>query len=437
MANPFIKNIDLLNVSKLLYNSEKTFAEKMDREDPLSKYRDEFYFPRDSDGKEQIYLCGNSLGLQSKRAVTEVEAVMEQWKSLGVKGHFNSELPWVQFHLSLKEKMALLVGAKLSEVTLMNTLTVNLHLMLTSFYRPNGKRTKILIEQDVFPSDQFAVESHLEWHGLDNSENLIFVPKSSTSELINEDKIKAILKEQGDEIALVLLGGLNYYTGQLLNISKITDWAHEAGCIVGFDLAHAVGNAPLSLHDANVDFGVWCTYKYMNAGPGSIAGAYVHERYHDEIGLPKLKGWWGNKRSTRFGMRDGFDPEVGIESWQISCQPILSLAPVKASLEMLHEAGMKPLRNKSILLTGYLEYLIQSLESDRIRIITPKIQSERGCQLSIFIEGADRTVHDRLTKAGVITDWRNPGVIRVAPVPLYNSYEDVWSFVDVLRNVLG
>ncbi|WP_235297599.1 kynureninase [Portibacter marinus] len=436
MANPFIKNIDLLDVSNMLYDRDQSFADKMDREDPLRQYKADFYFPKNQEGVEMTYLCGNSLGLQSKQTQAAIQQVSEQWKDYGVKGHFNGEHPWVPFHLGLKENMSKIVGALPSEVTLMNTLTVNLHLMLTSFFRPEGRRNKILIEQDVFPSDRYAIESHLEWHGLSIEDHLIYIPKSTHNGLVDEKIIKDFLTENGEEIALVLIGGVNYYTGQFLNIPAITQWAHEQGCIIGFDLAHAVGNVPLALHDANVDFAVWCTYKYLNAGPGSIAGAFVHERHHDDRGIPKLKGWWGHDAEIRFKMRDAFKPAPGIESWQISCQPILSLAPVKASLEMFIAADMKAIRNKSILLTGYLEFLLKELKTDRIKILTPALQAQRGCQLSIFIESADESVHHELTKAGMITDWRNPGVVRVAPAPLYNGYRDVWEFVKALKKVL-
>ncbi|MCL4106446.1 UNVERIFIED_CONTAM: hypothetical protein GTU68_030404 [Idotea baltica] len=333
--------------------------------------------------------------------------------------------------------MAKVVGAKAEEVTLMNTLSVNLHLMMTSFYRPSGKRTKILIEADAFPSDRYAVESHIEWHGLSIEENLIFIPRDKHSETIKESTIKEILEERGDEIALIMIGGVNYYSGQFFNLSQITKWGHEKGCVVGFDLAHAAGNVPLGLHDSGVDFAVWCTYKYLNAGPGSIAGAFVHEKHHNDQGFPKLKGWWGHNPEIRFAMRDDFDPAQGVESWQISCQPILSLAPVKASLEMFEEAGMKALRNKSVLLTGYLEYLLETLSNDSLEIITPNLQSARGCQLSILLKKGDKQIHDKLIEKGIVADWRNPNVIRVAPAPLYNTYVDVWKFVESLKAIIN
>jgi kynureninase len=436
MANPFIKNIDLLDISKLVYENGVEFAQRMDREDPLAKFKERFYFPKTREGEDLIYFCGNSLGLQSKQAEEETLAILEQWRTLGVKGHFNGQRPWVSFHLDLKDQMAEVVGAKASEVTIMNTLSVNLHLMLASFYQPKGKRTKILIEQDVFPSDRYAVESQIEWHGLSVEDNLIYIPRARHAETTDKSTIKAILEEQGEEIALVLIGGVNYYTGQLFDLARITKWGHEKGCKVGFDLAHAAGNVPLGLHDANVDFAVWCTYKYLNAGPGSIAGAFVHERFHNERSLPKLKGWWGHNPEIRFGMREEFDPAPGVESWQISCQPILSLAPVKASLDMFEEAGMKALRNKSVLLTGYLEFLLNQMKIEDIEIITPKLQSERGCQLSILLKKGDKSVYDSLLESGIVVDWRNPDVIRVAPAPLYNGYEEVWRFCEALKKAL-
>jgi kynureninase len=437
MANPFIKNINLLDVSKLLYENGEDFAKRMDAEDPLAKYKADFYFPKGKNGEDLIYFCGNSLGLQSKQAEEVTLSVLEQWKELGVKGHFNGDRPWVSFHLGLKDQMANVVGAKASEVTLMNTLSVNLHLMLTSFYKPKGSRTKILIEKDVFPSDRYAVESHIEWHGLSVEENLIYIERSKYSETVDKESIKQIIEEQGEEIALIMIGGVNYYTGQLFNLSQITEWGHSKGCMVGFDLAHAAGNVPLALHDANVDFAVWCTYKYLNAGPGSIAGAFVHERHHDDSTLPKLKGWWGHNAEIRFGMREDFEPAPGVESWQISCQPILSLAPVKASLDMFEEAGMKAIRNKSVLLTGYLEFLLRQMGDEEIEIITPQLQSERGCQLSILLKKGDRRVYESLIESGIVVDWRNPNVIRVAPAPLYNGYLEVWQFCEALKQALG
>lgn len=436
MTNPFVKNIDLLNVSHLLYEEGQAFAQKMDRDDPLAKYKEGFNFPANSEGRKHIYFCGNSLGLQSKKAEEATLEILEQWKTLGVKGHFNGKRPWVDLHLSMKESMAEIVGGQVEEVTLMNTLSVNLHLMLTSFYRPKGKRTKILIEQDVFPSDRYAVESQIEWHGLNAADNIIYVPRSSSKETINELAIKEILDDQGDEIALVLIGGVNYYTGQFFNIPQIVKWGHARGCLVGFDLAHAVGNVPLALHDAEVDFAVWCTYKYLNGGPGSIAGAFVHERHHSDFEIPKLKGWWGHNAAIRFGMRENFDPAEGVESWQISCQPILALAPVKASLDLFAEVGMKALRNKSVLLTGYLEYLLLGLKNKNIDIITPNLQSQRGCQLSILLKEGDKSVYEKLVSEGVVVDWRNPNVIRIAPTPLYNGYEEVWKLVQILKEII-
>ena len=433
----FLRGIDLLDISNLIYENTQEFAQKMDTEDPLALFQEEFNYPKNEKGEKLIYFCGNSLGLQPKGAVNEVGQIMQQWESLGVKGHFNGTRPWVKFHLSLKESMAKVVGANADEVTLMNTLSVNLHLMLTSFYRPEGKRTKILIEEDVFPSDRYAIESHIEWHKLNVSENLVIVPKDRFSENIKTSAIESILAEKGDEIALIILGGINYYTGQLLNIAKITALGHSKGCLVGFDLAHAAGNVPLNLNSDNVDFAVWCTYKYLNAGPGSIAGAFVHERNYNDHNIPKLKGWWGHNEAIRFGMRDAFDPMHGVESWQISCQPILSLAPLKASLELLDKAGMKALRNKSVLLTGFLEFLLKKSENKKIKMITSEIQNERGCQLSLKIEGGDKEIYHEMVRRGFVIDWRNPNVIRVAPNPLYNTYEEVWKFEHELAEVLS
>ncbi len=434
---PFLKNMQLLDLSKLVFDNSRAFAQKMDEEDPLAIYKEHFNFPIDKEGKKSIYFCGNSLGIQPKTAQKEVDKVMDQWKNAAVKGHFDKENAWVPFHLTLKEMMSKIVGAHASEVTIMNTLSVNLHLMLTSFYRPTGKRTKILVEPDIFPSDRYALESHLHWHGYNIKDHLIHIPKAEYQENLRKGDIKKIIDEQGDEIALIMLGGVNYYTGQILNIREITEWGHEKGCTVGFDLAHAAGNIPLNLHDDGVDFAVWCTYKYLNSGPGSIAGAFVHEKHGSDQSIPKFKGWWGHNAEIRFGMREDFDPMPGIESWQISCQPILSLAPVKAALEIFDQAGMKALRNKSILLTGYLEFLLAELNNKKIKIITPNLQLERGCQLSILIEEGDKSIYNKLIEQGIVVDWRNPNVIRVAPTPLYNGFEEVFTFVQALKMILN
>ncbi len=433
---PFLKGANMLDLSNILYKRGEDFAKKMDVDDPLAHFREEFYFPKDNDGNDLVYLCGNSLGLQSKDAEQDVLSILDQWKHLGVKGHFNGTRPWVPFHLSLKSQMAEVVGAKPEEVTVMNTLTGNLHLMLTSFYRPTGKRTKILLEKDLFPSDRYAVESQLQWHGLNPTEHILYIEANAYTEIIEEDQIKDIIELHGEEIALIMLGGVNYYTGQFFNLGKITKWGHEKGCIVGFDLAHAVGNVPLNLHEDEVDFAIWCTYKYLNSGPGSIAGAYVNERFHNDTERPKLKGWWGHKAEIRFGMREDFDPAPGVESWQLSCQPILSLAPIRSSLNLFERAGMKALRNKSVILTGYLEFLLREIDKHKIKIITPSLQSARGCQLSLKLKDGNKDIYHKMVERGFVMDWRNPNVIRVAPTPIYNSYVDVWRFVTALSEVL-
>ena len=407
----------------------------MDREDPLASYRSQFLIPQNKDGSEVIYFCGNSLGLQPKMAQESIQDVLEDWATKGVDSHFEGKRPWIGYHENLSQQMARLVGALTHEVTLMNTLTVNLHLMLVSFYQPTGRRHKILIESDAFPSDRYAIQSQLNWHGYRDS-LLELRPRPGEILLRNED-ILDYLFNHGDEIELVLLGCPNYYTGQVYAIDEITSMAQQKGCKVGFDLAHGVGNIPFNLHDANVDFAVWCTYKYLNGGPGSIAGCFIHEKHAHDQNLPRFAGWWGQNHETRFLMPDHFDPVPGIEGWQISNIPILSMAPLRASLNLFDAAGMTTLRLKSIKLTGLLESLINSIHDDRISILTPTEQDARGCQLSIRVEDVGKSLFDLISKRNVTVDWREPDVIRVAPVPLYNTYSEVLAFAEILEECLA
>ncbi len=412
------------------------FARKMDQDDPLGHFRAKFHLPIQENGQPFIYLCGNSLGLQPKTTKAAVEQELEDWKKYGVEGHFHAKHPWMPYHEFLTNAMANVVGAKPIEVVVMNTLSVNLHLMMVSFFRPSGSRKKILIEFDAFPSDKYAVESQLKFHGLDPEENLIQLKARDGEALIREEDIEKVILEQGDEIALIMLGNTNYYTGQFFDMKRITELGHSKGCMVGFDCAHGAGNVELNLHDSGADFAVWCSYKYLNSGPGSLGGCFVHERHADNKELHRFAGWWGHNKDTRFKMRDGFDPIPGVESWQLSNPPILSMAAIKASLEVFEEAGISNLRKKAISLTSYCEYVIDSIYNDRIKIITSRDPNKRGSQLSIQVQNADKSLFDKITNAGVIADWREPDVIRIAPTALYNSYEDVYLFSQILKSQL-
>ena len=417
----------------------RDFAVALDRGDPLGRFRNEFHIPKTENGEEEIYFAGNSLGLLPKRTPTYVDEELENWKRLAVKAHFSGENPWMPYHELLAEPMARLVGASPTEVVTMNSLTVNLHLMMTSFYRPNRERHRILLEERAFPSDDYAVESQAIVHGFDPDETLVRLQPSNGAHAIDTADIARVLEREGESIAMVLLPGVQYYTGQAFEIEAITRLAHGKGCVVGFDLAHAAGNLVLRLHDWNVDFAVWCTYKYLNSGPGSVGGCFVHERHGMRQELPRLSGWWGHDKGSRFRMEPGFRPIPGAEGWQVSNPPILSLAAIRASLEIFMEAGgMEPLREKSLRLTAYLEWLLQRETGDSVEILTPGDPRQRGCQLSFRVTSAlsGKTVFEKLDASGVTCDWREPDVIRVAPVPLYNRYEEVHRFVEILRHSL-
>lgn len=419
-----------------MFENRLDYAQKCDAEDPLSHFREQFYIPKDNNGDELVYFCGNSLGLQPKLTSEYLQQELEDWATLGVEGHTEARHPWMPYHEFLTESMANLVGAKPGEVVIMNTLTANLHFMMVSFYRPSAARYKIIIEKDAFPSDKYAVESQLRFHGFDPDEGLILWSPPEGEELCRFEDLESIMETQGDSIALILIGQPNYYSGQVFPLKKITELGHKHGCIVGFDLAHGAGNLIPNLHDSGADFAVWCTYKYLNSGPGSLGGCFVHERHANNPELKRFAGWWGHNKLTRFNMRHEFDVLPGAEGWQLSNPPILSMAAIRASLQVYMDAGMDNLRKKSLKLTGYLEFLIDELNDPRIGIITPRNPEERGCQLSIQVKSADKSLHTALTEAGVISDWREPDVIRVAPVPLYNSFQDVYSFVQRLKKVL-
>ena len=413
------------------------YAKDQDLHDPLAHYRKKFHIPKNSEGDEWLYFTGNSLGLQPKETKNHIKQELDDWANLGVEGHFEAKNPWMPYHEFLTETMAQIVGAKPIEVVIMNTLTTNLHLLMVSFYQPTKLKHKILIESDAFPSDRYAVETQLKFHGFDPSDSLIEWSPRNGETLLNIEDLESILESQGEEIALLLIGGVNYYTGQYLDLKKISQLGRRKGCKVGIDLAHGVGNIQPNLHESGVDFAAWCTYKYMNSGPGSLGGIFVHERYANDQTLKRFAGWWSQNKATRFDMRQPLDITPGAEGWQLSNPPILSMAAIKASLELFNEVGMNALIKKSRLLTGYLEYLILELNNKDISIITPTDPEQRGCQLSIQVKNANKSLHTKLTEAHVITDWRTPDVIRCTPVPFYNSFKDVFKMVEKLKNILN
>ncbi|MFQ5489289.1 MAG: kynureninase [Phycisphaerae bacterium] len=416
------------------FQPDQAYASQADAEDPLRSYRDRFFIPTRSDAKPVIYLCGNSLGLQPKRARRLVEQELDDWAGLGVDGHFKGKTPWYSYHEYCRETGARLVGALPDEVVMMNSLTINLHLMMVTFYRPTSRRFKILVESPCFPSDTYAVKSQLAYHSHDPAEALIEVRPREGEHCLDTEDIETVLERQGEQIALVLLGGVNFLTGQVLDMARITRAAQRQGCVVGFDLAHAAGNVPLRLHDWGVDFAVWCSYKYLNAGPGAVGGCFVHRRHGQRSDLPRFAGWWGNDPDRRFLMHllPEFEPRAGADGWQVSNPPILAMAPVRASLDLFDEVGMEGLRRKSERLTGYLQYLIARIGADRYEVITPSDPGQRGCQLSLLVGHGPRALFETLQGEGVVCDFREPDVIRVAPVPLYNSFSDVWHFAQIL-----
>lgn len=432
----------------ITYDTSLATAKKLDQADPLRSFREAFYFPQHQ-GKDSLYFCGNSLGIQPKTAGAEIQKELDRWRALGVEGHFEGEVPWVDYHKSLAPQSAHIVGAKEQEIVLMNTLTVNLHLMMVTFYRPQKARYKIIMEAGAFPSDQYAVESQVKFHGYDPAEAIIEVaPRPGKLTLEPEDILSAI-DQHGAETALVLFGGMNYYTGQLFDMQAITEAGHKVGAQVGFDLAHAAGNVPLHLHDWDVDFAVWCTYKYLNSGPGALAGCFIHERHAFNPELPRFAGWWGHDEERRFLMEKGFVPTKGADGWQLSNAPILAFPPMKASHDLHYKATMPALREKSIQLTGYLEFLIDQLraEGHEYEFITPRDPAQRGAQLSFITGKEGKDLFDYISANGVICDWREhnmpdqsgaesdkSGVIRIAPAPIYNSFTDVWNLVQLLRN---
>lgn len=418
---------------------EREFAQQQDANDPLAHLRAEFFLPQRPDGSANIYLCGHSLGLQPRGVARLLTEELEHWAKLGVEGHFASSRPWLPYHEQLSSSLGKLVGAQPLEVVAMNSLTVNLHLMLASFYRPRPGRDAILIEKRAFSSDQYAVASQIRQHGFDPQTALLEIGPRAGEDVIRTDDICTYIERHGARIATVMLPGVQYLSGQRFDLETIARCARNQGCAVGFDLAHAVGNVPLQLHDWDVDFAVWCSYKYLNAGPGAIGGCFVHERHARSLDLPRLAGWWGHDKQSRFQMPATFQPIPGAEGWQLSNPPIFAAAPLLASLPLFDAASMASLRAKSLQLTGYLQALLQSQLNDALTIITPVDPEARGCQLSLRLHRSPlqaRAVFDSLEKQGVICDWREPDIIRVAPVPLYNSFMDVWHFVTALKQAL-
>ena len=420
------------------FENSLEFAQKLDAKDPLAVYRDQFHFPK-LNGKDVIYFTGNSLGLQPKITKNYIDEVLEDWKNLGVEGHFEADKPWWDYHERFSDQLSKIVGAKPSEVTVMNTLTVNLHLLMVSFYRPTKQRFKIICEEKAFPSDQYMLASQLRFHGLNPEEALIELKKKPQAHNFDTADILQTIEEHGDEVALILIGGVNYYTGQVFEMEKITKAAKAKGITVGWDLAHAVGNIELSLHDWDVDFAAWCSYKYMNSGPGSVSGCFIHEKHHNNKEIPRFEGWWGHNKEERFLMAPEFDPEPNANAWQISNAPIFSLAPYLASLQIFDEVGMPALIEKRNLIVSYLEYILQEIATKyqaNFEVITPKSSHERGTQLSVFLHGYGKKVFHYLMKNGVYVDWREPNVIRLAPVPLYCSYTDMFQFGQILAEAI-
>lgn len=418
------------------FESGRDFAIAMDECDPLKGYRERFLLPKHAGG-DCVYLSGHSLGLQPKTAAEYIQQELDDWAHLGVEGHFQARNPWMPYHKLLMEQTAALMGAKTSEVVVMNTLTVNLHLMMVSFYRPTPERHKILVERGAFPSDQYAVKAQILFHGFDPATSLIELTPLPGESCLRDESIESVIKQSGDEIALILLGGVNYATGQAFDMAGITRTGHARGCVVGFDLAHAAGNLHLQLHEWGPDFAVWCSYKYLNGSPGCIAGCFVHERHGRSWDLPRFAGWWGHDETSRFQMGPDFHAMEGAEGWQLSNPSIVSMAALRASMNIFHEAGMERLRAKSVSLTGYLEFLLNQKTSPSFSIVTPYESARRGAQLSIRIPRNGRALCERLAQEGIVGDWREPDTFRVAPVPLYNSYQDVFQFAERFMAAIG
>ena len=421
------------------YITSEAFALACDQKNDLSPLKNEFFAPKSEANDPLIYFCGHSLGLQPKATRAFIDEELDAWEEKGVEGHFKEIAPWYSYHTLVRESLGRLVGAHPHEVVAMNSLTVNLHLMMISFYNPTDKRFKILMEAPVFSSDTYAVKSQIELRGYHPDDALIIASPREGEDCLRMGDVEALLEAEGDEIALVLFSAVNYYSGQFVDMERITKKAHEKGCVVGFDLAHAIGNVPMQLHDWGVDFAAWCSYKYLCSGPGAIGGAFVHERHSKNPSLQRLAGWWGNDPDTRFQLHlePKFIPAESADGWQISNPSIFALAPLRASLAIIDRVGIEKLREKSLHLTGYFEYLLNQISSSHLRIITPEDPAARGCQLSIYVDDRPEELMAKLREAGIVCDYRRPNVLRVAPKPLYNTYHQVWSFVHVLKAHLG
>ncbi len=416
------------------YKTTRNYAREMDDGDSLSEFKERFLFPQHK-GKSVIYLCGNSLGLQPKHAKDYFEQELNDWAEYGVEGHFQAKRPWFSYHKFFTASLAKIVGAHENEVVAMNTLTVNLHLLMLSFYKPTKQRYKIIMEAGAFPSDMYAMETQVQLHGFDPQDAIIEIAPRKGEYIIHHSDIEAALKKNKNKVALVLFGGVNYYTGQFFDLKKITELAHEAGALAGFDLAHAVGNKVLHLHDWDVDFACWCSYKYLNSGPGAVGGIYVHETHTKNKNVFRLGGWWGHDEKTRFKMKKGFKPMKTAESWQMSNAQVFNMAAHRASLDIFDEVDMRTLANKSYELTAYTELLLKQLSNLKFEIITPSNPLARGCQLSLLFKTRGKEVFDHLLKNGVMADWREPNVIRIAPVPLYNSFQDVYTLYEIMKGM--
>ena len=422
------------------FENTKSFAQTIDEQNGLKHFRSQFHIPKHGE-KESIYFTGNSLGLQPKKATGYVLREMEDWARLGGEGHMDARQPWIPYHEIFPGQLSRIIGCQPEEVVVMNSLTVNLHLLMVSFYAPTPQRYKIIMEHKAFPSDQYAVESQVKFHGFDPGETIIEIKPRSNEQTIRHEDILAAINEHADSLAMVLFGGVNYYTGQVFNMESITRAAHNAGAIAGFDLAHAAGNIELHLHDWNVDFACWCTYKYLNSGPGGVGGAFIHQRHIADKSLNRFAGWWGYKKETRFKMDAGFDPIPTAEGWQLSNAPVLSMAVHKAAIELVDEAGMTNLSTKGKQLSAYLIFILKDLSAKfsehEISIITPEKEEERGCQVSFIIKKDGKKVFEKLMALGVSAGWREPEVIRVAPVPLYNTFEEIWEFGEMINKILA
>lgn len=423
----------------MTYQNTLEFARQLDENDVLKPFRNQFYIPQHQ-GKESIYFTGNSLGLQPKTAAGYIQQELDDWARLGVEGHFHARNPWMPYHEIFPRQLSAIVGCLPQEVVVMNQLTVNLHLLMVSFYRPTRQRYKIICETRAFPSDQYAFESQVLFHGLDPAEAIIEVAPRDGEQILRTGDIISTIQTHQDSVALVLFGGVNYYTGQYFDLKAITNAAHDVGAYAGFDLAHAVGNVEMNLHDWDIDFACWCSYKYLNSGPGGVAGVYIHEKHASNTGLPRFAGWWGYTKEKRFKMEKGFKPIPTAEGWQLSNAPVLSMAAHKASLDIFEEAGLDRLHRKRKMLAAFLHFILEDINRRHpqqvIEVITPPMEEQRGCQVSMLMLQQGKEIFDALMKAGVIVDWREPNVIRVAPVPLYNSFQDVWQFGHIIETIL-